>query len=34
MVINFYDFNDIWVLEGEEIIIEEVDNYLYYIICF
>ena len=33
-VINSYDPNDIRVLEGEEITIEEADNYLHYIIRF
>jgi uncharacterized repeat protein (TIGR01451 family) len=33
-VIGSYDPNDINVLEGEEILIEEVDNYLHYIIRF
>eukprot|EP00903_Cladosiphon_okamuranus_P000567 g565.t1 len=33
-VINSYDPNDIRVLEGEEVTIEEADNYLHYIIRF
>ncbi len=34
VVVNSYDPNDIRVMEGEEILIEDVDKYLHYIIRF